>query len=349
MKTQRSTDSDVESSQLLPELWRKVFTFDVDKRLLQTSHNLEEGEEDDCLSEQDFLSLEILLKLVACVCKPWRIISRELVQEYFKSDNRFSNWVLKQFDSLLSLRIPRFSKITDEGFSNLTNLTSLRIELSPNLTINIGLKKLTNLTHLALLSRRVGSPSDDEGISHLTKLNSLSLPNCRVISDEGFKNIGTNLTELNLAQNRSISDACLSQLTNLKNLDISHGSLISDHGLSCLTQLEVLTLVMNNSISDVGLMSLTKLKNLNLDFSEKISDKSLMKLTNLTKLSVDNSRITNKSVKKLTNLLSLSSYTLIPNDYSLSFLTNLTELKINVNEQISDLSMSLLTNLTILY
>lgn len=38
----------MESEQLLPELWRKIFTFDFDKRLWQISHmkNEEEDEEE---------------------------------------------------------------------------------------------------------------------------------------------------------------------------------------------------------------------------------------------------------------------------------------------------------------
>jgi hypothetical protein len=74
---------------LLPELWKIIFSFDFDFRVQMNE-------------EVDYLSLESTLKVVSCVCRSWGSIGRELVREYFKSNYKFSNWVLKQFDSIVT-------------------------------------------------------------------------------------------------------------------------------------------------------------------------------------------------------------------------------------------------------
>jgi hypothetical protein len=160
----------------------------------------------------------------------------------------------------------------------------------------------------------------------------------------------TNLTWLDLDDNRISDVSPLKVLTNLTYLDLD-GNRISDVSpLKVLTNLTFLD-VDDNQISDMSPLSvLIKLRVLDLE-GNKLSDISPLKvLTNLTELDLHNNEISDISaISALTNLTELDLHNNEISDISaISALTNLTELDLHDNK-ISDISaISALTNLTVL-
>ncbi|MEG5162866.1 leucine-rich repeat domain-containing protein, partial [Microcoleus sp. AT3-A2] len=146
--------------------------------------------------------------------------------------------------------------------------------------------------------------------------------------DISFLGSLTNLTTLNLSNNRITDYSFLGSLTNLTTLNLNNNQITDYSFLGSLTNLTTLYLY-NNQISDISFFgSLTNLTTLDLSYNQITDISFLGSLTNLTTLNLSNNRIT---------------------DYSfLGSLTNLTTLNLD-NNQISDISfLGSLTNLTTL-
>ena len=168
------------------------------------------------------------------------------------------------------------------------------------------------------------------------------------IADLTGLEFATNLTWLNLGENRIPDISALAGLTNLSVLYLWGNSVSDISPLSGLTNLRELGLG-NNSISDISpLTGLTNLTSLGLG-NNSISDISpLTKLTNLTELDLDDNSISD--IPPLTALTNLTSLDLQGNSISdispLADLTNLGWLYLR-NNPISDISpLMVLTPLT---
>ncbi|MBD3563050.1 leucine-rich repeat protein, partial [Planktothrix sp. FACHB-1355] len=105
----------------------------------------------------------------------------------------------------------------------------------------------------------------------------------------------TNLTDLNLYNNKITDISGLSTLTNLTDLNLYNNKITDISGLSTLTNLTELDLT-NNQITDIsGLSTLTNLTILYLDNNQIRDISGLSTLTNLTELYLDNNQITDLS------------------------------------------------------
>lgn len=156
---------------------------------------------------------------------------------------------------------------------------------------NSALKRLTFLHELALTQN---SPIDDEGISGLVSLASLTWDEpgrniqsfCKVTND-GIKGL-TNLRYLSLFANKIITDDGIANLSgSLQTLHLrsSWRNLITDDGLAMLTNLQSLFLPKTSGISDAGVSGLSNLTLLELSLSAcAITNAGILGLTNLTRL-----------------------------------------------------------------
>ena len=206
---------------------------------------------------------------------------------------------IEKIATLESLYIYRFESVDLMELRNATQLKSLWVEDSNNITNLNGLAGLTNLTQLDLISDRI---SDLRPLSALTNLKALALSWNSITSLTGLEGL-TNLTDLILDGNQ-VSD--LQPLTNLRHLTdlcINGNRITSLTGLEALTNLTRLSLD-GNQISD--LQPISNLTNLEkLSFQEnQISDlQPISNLTNLTLLDIRWNNITSLSgLENLTNL-----------------------------------------------
>jgi internalin A len=195
-----------------------------------------------------------------------------------------------------------------------------------------------------------------EGIKHLTdNIVSLTLINNCMIKDIHILAF-TKLTELNISQNRHISDHALKVMTTLKTLILTtttdHSEFvnykITDNGVSTLINLT--TLMMSNGvrITSKGLSSLTNLTNLDIGYNHTITDLSVKHLVKLKTLSLfDNLHITTDGISNLINLtsLNLDSNDMI-SDEGLIKLVTLVDLNLSYNHKITDDAVMVLTNIT---
>lgn len=293
------------------ELWRLIFTFDYENRLSQFQTAIKNGEDFSQqlskMKEAEFQSLESTLKLVGSICKYWSQIVRVTAQDYFNSNDRISNWMLKQSDRLRvkSLLLHRENSITDEVLSKFDNLTHLDIGYNQRISDEC-LSKLTNLTQLKLGNFQLIS---DHSLSCLNKLKALKINNNRNISDFGLK-LMTNLTKLTIGPNR-VTDDSLSELTNLVELELYNPLFVflPEHPFYHV-----------QIISDQSVMKLTQLTKLSLRQNTLITDQAILKLTNLTDLSISGiGPITFDGIKQiLKNMKNLKSFHLIDHLRSLS-------------------------------
>jgi len=153
--------------------------------------------------------------------------------------------------------------------STTSNLTLLDLRGSQRLTD----RGLLQLTHTPLRSLEVVKLDNCHGItgrgllafSRSHRLHTLSLANCRRLTDEAVVNVshlGTSLTALNLGGCRCLTDRSLEALSNLmelRKLDLSQCDLITDDGienLDGLAHLDELSLGWCRLISDEGLETL---------------------------------------------------------------------------------------------
>ena len=180
---------------------------------------------------------------------------------------------------------------------------------------------------------------DLTGIEFATNLTKLELGDNRISDVSPLKKL-TNLTKLRLGANHKISDVSpLEGLTNLTFLDIDSNQISDVSPLKKLTNLTWLDLDDNGIVDISPLEELTNLAYLDLD-GNRISDISPLEgLTNLKFLDLDENNLSNLS--PLSALINLTVLDIEGNGLSdvsaLSTLTNLTELDLH-NNQIIDVS-----------
>jgi len=247
----------------------------------------------------------------------------------------------------------RPTEVTSNGIGFLTRLPGLeelvilRIDLSDDSLEQIG--KLTNLKSFSVCPRNVamtsGSNFTDRGIkalTGLTKLELLSLGGCQKFTDRGLTDIvqlphlkslnlsSTNVTdtgvaelqqsktleELNLHNCRFITDkglGSLSTISQLRDLQLG-GTRITDAGIQKLVALSNLEVLWMNStpVSDKGishLKLLKKLQSLNL-FGTKVTDdciQTLQELTDLKYVNILRTGVTPAGAGKLKGILAKAS------------------------------------------
>ena len=254
--------------------------------------------------------------------------------------------------------------------ANLENLTEnqlafvrrVQVDSWPLPTVCLNLSKLEKLSCYLTVDM---TDVDLRSLSVFTTLTSLSLWNCRLITDEGVLSSLSNfsaLTTLGFNDCRSITDLgmqFLSSLTNLTSLDLSKcgatqtqmsnfihfigdpNTTITDHGvqfLSGLTKLEHLDLSMCGRITDRGMQFLPNLANL-----KRLDMRSCTSITNLGAVETLSSltSLTHLNVRECTSLSDLGVQ-------SLSSLTTLTSLDLGECTSITDLGVRSLSTLTAL-
>jgi hypothetical protein len=254
--------------------------------------------------------------------------------------------------------------------ANLENLTEnqlayvrrVQVDSWPLPTVCLNLPKLEKLSCYLTVDM---TDVDLQSLSVFTSLTSLSLSNCKLITDEGVLSSLSNLsalTTLGFNDCRSITDLgmqFLSSLNNLTSLDLSKcgatqtqmsnfihfigdpNTTITDHGvqfLSGLTKLEHLDLSMCGRITDQGMQFLPNLANL-----KRLDMRSCTSITNLGAVETLSSltSLTHLNVRECTSLSDLGVQ-------SLSSLTTLTSLDLGGCTFITDLGVQSLSTLTAL-
>jgi len=200
------------------------------------------------------------------------------------------------------------SLITDDGISRLTNLRSL----SFGRFYRFGDDSVWNLTQLHL-------PRDtsitEAAITRLSNLSSLSyygdLLEGMKLSNDALSHL-TNLTEIKIEAEDTVSDATLMNLVKLKSAFIQGNiseeqDFITDESITKLTNLTDLGLFQCRAITANALLGLPKLVILESSLGRDITDCDMKKFTNLTSLSVfGNKHVTNEGITTLTNLTELN-------------------------------------------
>ncbi|AYV81729.1 MAG: hypothetical protein Harvfovirus56_6 [Harvfovirus sp.] len=245
--------------------------------------------------------------------------------KFNNNENRITDRGLMKLVNLVSLNM-KFGLISDQALMCLTKLTSLRIYLNDRIT-DRGVGMLRGLKVLSVGARIFTPPMlnvTDAGIIGLN-LTELDISNNKCITDAA---VGTfrNLTSLNIQSNNKITDDAVSVLTNLRSLNLGLNNLISNDAVKCLVNLTSLNLFGNRRIS--SLKGLVKLQRLNLEFNDMIWGRDLMSVLNLTDLNLNSTSFNVESyLKCLTKLCSLNvrNYKSIE-DATLGKLTNLTRL-----------------------
>lgn len=148
-----------------------------------------------------------------------------------------------------------------------------------------------------------------EGIRNCACLTSLNLCSNNTITDNDIcMSSLSNLTSLDLSDNRLITNECLKTLTNLTSLSLFYNYVITNDGIKNLTNLTSLSVVGACHITDDGIHNLTNLTSIDISgYNNKITDKGLQNLKNLKSLIIERNRqITNEGIYPLTNLTSLT-------------------------------------------
>ena len=202
------------------------------------------------------------------------------------------------------------------------------------------LGNLTRLTSLDLSCCEL--ISDVSVLGNLTQLISLDLSRCELISDVSALGSLTQLTSLDLTGCGSLSDvSALGSLTQLNSLNLGDifvlgtDTLNDISALTSLTQLTSLDLSDRNSIRDISAIgSLTQLTSLNLSSCESVSDITVLScLMQLTSLNLSKCKLLS-DVSVLGNLTQLTSLNLsgchrITKEPNFKELSKLKELKID--------------------
>lgn len=185
----------------------------------------------------------------------------------------------------------------------------------------------------------------DKGINQMTFITSLNLMNYKIKNNT--LRIFTNLTHLDIRNNKTVTNQELNFFTKLTSLRICSNPYINDEGLSLLTNLEYLSL--RGNFTNNSLSCLTKLVSLDLSYNDINYNESIQNLKNLTHLGLCESRayVSEETMKMLTCLVSLNLHSgyCVTND-SIGKLTNLTALDLSFNRKIQNDTLKLLTNLT---
>jgi internalin A len=291
-------------------------------------------------------------------------------------NGRITNLGVKSLTKLRNLNLNQNVEIDGDGLQHLTNLTRLNLANDPRESLDplleTALRRMPNLIHLSLPdTMRVSS----EGLSGLTGLTALNLSDNGAISNEGIVGL-INLKYLDIESHYNITDAGISGLTNLTALYLCDNHVITNRSVRLLTNLTALALRVNPGISDEGIMLLTKLTMLSITFEPmdgyvlSITNRGVAGLTNLTDLHLNNIQITDHALTLLTKLdleescnitgegliglpklrtllLSLHRPCNI-NSTGLMKLTQLTKLNLGMTWQVTQRTVSGLTNLTYL-
>lgn len=200
---------------------------------------------------------------------------------------------------LQCLCIEEDCEITGDGFSQLTNLTTLHIRAYDYV------EKIDRFINLESLT--INNMIENSDLLQLTKLTSLIATNNYCIHN-------------------------INNLTNIRGLSIRGCHNINYNGLSCLTNLNSLETDYNKQL--IG--NFPNLHTLNICGGfNKVKNNTITKFTNLTSLNVTNNRnITD--INSLTNLKILYALTMsMLDDNGISKLTNLTELHSKGNDKIT--------------
>lgn len=184
-----------------------------------------------------------------------------------------SDALLGTLTKLRTLNVLR-AKVTDNGLTNLCNLTSLRVSHRFDIS-DFGISRLTKLSHLELT--KMAGTVTDLGLSHLVNLTSLSVNGD--ITDAGISGL-TNLTALNCEENKILTNAGIVGLMNLKAIALGENSNIGDDGIKGLTNLTELSLINGSCITFDGLLILSRLELLSgmehLSFRKIVSSPNLL-------------------------------------------------------------------------
>lgn len=233
---------------------------------------------------------------------------------------------LSEMTKLTHLKIERNDFQSDTNIQTLSNLTHLKVALTPGITYH-SISNLTNLSTLACEYYAIPATSNlpnltkldiqyvyglnpenlarDYSISKLTNLVSLTYQDQFSLNEDDLKAL-VNLRELDLGFNDVAASACVKYLTNLQSLKCNQ--MIDDRTIHHLSNLRYLDVSKNYNISDYGIEKLTNLMTLICPRNRYISNDGISKLINLTHLNISgisNQFITLKGIQGLTNLLSL--------------------------------------------
>ncbi len=207
-------------------------------------------------------------------------------------------------------------------------------------TINIDVDKLGLFTNYKKLDLNKQNLTTLEPLEGLTKLTYLSIAQNQItledsISQKILKSM-TNLSSLDISNNRIKNITAINELKNLKSLYINGKEnninlLEIEDIISNLDRLKIST----DSLKTIVNCDVNKIKTLNLLTSDLTQIPDLSKFVNLTKLNLsDNTNISNfNEVSKLKNLsnLNLEKNNLHGRMIDFSQLTNLTELNLDNN------------------
>lgn len=192
-----------------------------------------------------------------------------------------------------------FPKINYNKFflENVDKIVSLRVYHNEYIQY---LSRMTNLTTLVLDNYRT-IPGKIE-ISHLTKLNTLSLISSNVVTNKNISTL-TNITDLNLCMNHVITDDSIKHMIHLKRLILACNETITDAGIYNLTNIIELSLWKTKKVTNSGIYGLTNITDLSLWSNDMITDLGIAHLTNITRLSLCSNRlITVNGVSKMVQL-----------------------------------------------
>ena len=188
------------------------------------------------------------------------------------------------------------------------------------------------------------------GLEKATNLTSLDLNNNKIENIEPIRGL-TNLTDLYLDNNKIENIEPIKGLTHLTNLGLNTNKIDNIEILRGLTNLTYLGLDSNKIDNIEILKGLTYLTNLRLNSNRIENIEPLRELINLTYLGLDSNKIDNiESLKKLINLTDLYlNSNKIENIEPIRGLTNLTDLGLDSNKIENIEPLRGLINLTDLY
>ena len=214
---------------------------------------------------------------IARLKKMTNLVTLELAEPYYP-DRYFCanlNDALRSLINLRALDLRQVNYTINAVIGTLTNLNTLRLE-GNNLDVATFLR-LPNLQTLSL--GKDNCTVEDSTLSHLTNLINLELAFNRTLTGESLTCL-TNLTRLQLRSSvnhpySSVSDVTLQELTNLTELIIDGPLKVTGTGLLCLPKLKTLGLYRNWTITTEDINALTSLTRLQVGAMNSISTMKL--------------------------------------------------------------------------
>lgn len=132
--------------------------------------------------------------------------------------NPFPHELIEKLSSLTELSLRRNSKVTAEDIMASSSITRLNLDIVVSGESLINNENLSKLTQLKSLSLRKNLLLNNEGLKNLFNLRSLNICSSNsLITEEGLMNL-TNLTHLNIEHNSNIDHTKLSHLGNLEKI-----------------------------------------------------------------------------------------------------------------------------------